>query len=158
MSISEYIWNAVVLVSFVALVFSACTADPRKEHYDTPCFRNIAICITGFILLLCYLNWTKPAPVTIQQGGYSPIFSIWNRSGYYHRKAGWQVTNYRKPSSHLSAPDYMMGVELVRSNACHYFNFNNNADIDHFKRCSHFFPEFLELYRSQFEERVGICI
>ena len=159
MSILEYFWFALVLVSFVALVFSACTADSRREHYDTPCFRNIAICLTGFTLLIYWMNWMKPAPtVMLLKNGYNPVFTIWNRSGYYHSKAGWRVNNYRQPNSQLSAADYMMGVELVRSNACYYFDFSRDADIDHFKRCAHFFPEFIDVYRGLHEAHVGICI
>lgn len=157
MSFLDVLWFAIVLVSFIVLVFSACTADPRSEHYDTPCFRNIAIGITGFILLLYYLNWAQPAPVTVKYGGHNPVFTIWNRSTRYN-KGGWQVTDYRKPSKHLSPPDYMMGVELAKSNACHYFNFSRDTDIDNFRRCAHFFPEFLDIYRSQYEARVGVCI
>jgi hypothetical protein len=56
MPITEIFWVLFIAICFCALVISACRADPRREHYDTPCFRNIAITITGFILLCYYVK------------------------------------------------------------------------------------------------------
>lgn len=153
MSFWDFIWFFAVAAAFVALVVSACTAYSRKEHYDTPCFRNIGIAITAFILLTAFVN-----PPANRYKVNSTVVTIWNRSGRYYNRAGWQIITYRQPSSHLAAVDYMMGVELARSNACYYFDFSRDADIDNFKRCADFFPEFLEEYRMKHEERVGICI
>jgi hypothetical protein len=56
MSIWEILWVLFVAICFFALVVSAWNADERREHYDTPCFRNIAITITGFILLIYFVG------------------------------------------------------------------------------------------------------
>lgn len=151
MSIWEIIWVIFVAICFFALVVSACTADPRREHYDTPCFRNIALGVTGFILLSYFVGATREPYVPDPK-----FFMIWNRSGHHHSKAGWQVTNYRKPSAHLTPAEYMMGVEMARSNTCHAFNFRRPDDITLFKRCAHFFPEFNDIYRQKHQATVGV--
>jgi hypothetical protein len=151
MSIWEIIWVLFVAICFVALVVSACTADERREHYDTPCFRNIAICITGFILLCYFVGATREPYVPDPK-----FFTIWNRSGQHHSKAGWQITNYRRPAASLEAAEYMMGVEMARSNACSAFNFSREEDISLFHRCAHFFPEFYDIYRTHHQATVGV--
>jgi hypothetical protein len=56
MSIWEILWIVFVAFCFVGLIVSACTADPRRENYDTPLCRNIGITMTGFILLIYYVK------------------------------------------------------------------------------------------------------
>jgi hypothetical protein len=153
MSIWEIIWVIFVAVCFFALVVSACTADERREHYDTPCFRNIALGVTGFILMCYWVNATRETYVPEPK-----FFTMWNRSGHHHSKAGWQITNYRRPDAHLPAAEYMMGVEMAKSNACSAFDFRNPGDIALFKRCAHFFPEFYDIYRQKHQTTVGITL
>lgn len=151
MSAWEIIWVIFVAICFCALVAGAWTADTRQEHYDTPCFRNIALGITGFILL-CYF-------VRVTSEPYVPepkFFTIWNRNAYHHSKAGLQISSYRKPSAHLTPAEYMMGVEMARSNACHAFDFRREDHIALFKRCAHFFPEFNDIYRQKHQATVGV--
>lgn len=151
MSIWDIIWVIFVAVCFFALIVSACTADPRREHYDTPCFRNIGISITGFLLLCYFVGATRESYIPDPK-----FFMIWNRSERETSKAGWQITSYRHPSPYLPSEEYMMGVEMARSNACHAFNFGRAEDITRFRRCTHFFPEFLDIYREKHQYTVGV--
>ena len=150
MSIWEILWVLFVAICFFALVVCACNAD-HGEDQDVSCCRNSAMVICGFILL-CYFIDARREP-------YVPdpkFFMIWNRSGRETSKAGWQITSYRQPSAYLSAEEYLMGVEMARSNACHAFLFSREDHITLFKRCAHFFPEFMEIYRTKHQAPVGV--
>ena len=157
MTIWEFLWIAAVAAAFVALVFSACTADPRKEHYDTPCFRNIAIIVTGIMLYAALYNAARGPQLSYVER-YPMRFSMWNRYTRSSAKYGFQITNYRKPDPHLPPAEYMMGVEMAKTNTCHDFDFSRDVDIDRFNRCANFFPELKDEYRTYYEERVGICV
>jgi len=151
MSFLEILWVLFVAFCFVALVVSVCnTQSPSGCSF-------IGLLITGFILF-CYISSGVSGPQPTFAEKYPTTFYIWNRSGRRTSKAGWQIVDYRKPNPHLPPNEYMMGVELARSNACNHFDFSKDADIDRFNRCAHFFPEFKPHYRQHFEERVGICL
>jgi hypothetical protein len=150
MSIWEILWVLFVAICFVALIVSACSAG-HGEDQDVSCCRNIAITVTGFILLCYFVGATREPYVPDPK-----FFAIWNRSGRTSSKAGWQITNYRQPDAHLPAEEYMMGVEMARSNACSAFNFSRAEDIALFKRCAHFFPEFHDIYREKHQNTVGV--
>lgn len=155
MSIWEIIWILVVAVFFFLLVVSACAAD-RGEDQDVSCCRNTAIVISGFILLISFLGaMQEPLPALVRDPKF---FTIWNRSGRETSKAGWQITSYRHPSAYLPAEEYMMGVEMAKSNACFIFNFSVEEDIKRFHRCAHFFPEFLDIYRDKHQVTVGVTL
>ncbi len=157
MSFLDFLWIAILALAFVALVFSACTADPRKEHYDTPCFRNGAILITGIMLYASIYSAARGPQLSYYQR-YPTRFSMWNRSTRSSSKYGFQITDYRKPNPALPPAEYMMGVEMAKSNTCHDFDFSRLEDIDRFNRCTHFFPELKAEYQQHYEWRVGICI
>ena len=155
MSIWEILWVLFVSICFFALVVCACNAD-HGEDQDVSCCRNSAMVICGFILLISFLGaMQEPLPAMIRDPKF---FMIWNRSGRETSKAGWQITSYRQPSASLEPAEYMMGVEMARSNACFAFNFGRTEDITLFKRCAHFFPEFLEIYRTTHQATVGVAL
>ncbi len=152
MSFWDFIWVLFLLVAFVLLVLSACAA-PAREDVDVSCCRNSFILLTGFLLLVTFMSATREPYVPDPK-----IVTIWNRSMRHSTKTGWRITDYRKPDAHLPAADYMMGVEMARSNACHYFNFSKTDDIQLFRRCAHFFPEMLTEYKNRHEARVGVSL
>jgi hypothetical protein len=145
MSIWEILWVLFIAASFLALVVSAFSAG--REDQDVSCCRSTAIVICGFILLCYYVGAMQEPPVRDPK-----FFMIWNRSGRE------QITSYRHPSAYLSAEEYMMGVEMAKSNACFAFNFSKEEDIALFKRCAHFFPEFSEIYRDNHQATVGVTL
>ena len=157
MSFLEILWVLFVAACFLALLVNMCKSDPRRRDDDSWCCSFIGLVITGFILFTYIYNGVMgPQPTFAEK--HPTSFYIWNRSGRSTSKAGWQITDYRKPNPHLPPHEYMMGVELARSNTCTHFDFSRDADIDRFQRCAHFFPEFKSYYQQHFEERVGICI
>ena len=83
------------------------------------------------------------------------LFTVWNRS-IRSNKFGMQVTDYRKPDIHLPAEEYLMGVEMAKSNSCHVFNFQLDSDINRYRRCTHFFPELITEYKRDFQSKVGV--
>ena len=149
MSIWEIIWVIFVAIFFMALLLGV----NAREDQDIKCCRNIFLVISGLILAGHILSATREPYVPDPK-----FFMIWNRSGRHHSKAGWQITNYRKPSAHLPPAEYMMGVEMARSNTCHAFNFSREEDITLFKRCAHFFPEFLDIYHEKHQTTVGVTL
>ena len=141
----------VALVGFVYLCAADCKSDERREDPDVILCRKVGIVIAA-IVMFCNAG-IKPAPVEIRPT--SIIF--WNRNTR-QTKGGWEVTHYRHPDSMLPATDYMMGVELAKTNACHFFDLTRDAEIDRLKRCFHFFPDMRQEYAANYEERVGFCI
>jgi hypothetical protein len=153
MSIWEFLFVAIVAILFVSMLVAFCTVNPVGD--DAFMCRAIGLVITSVILI----NYIGAAFITpVAPIDTSKVVIIWNRTGYQHSKAGWQVHEYRKPNSQLPSSEYMMGVELARSNACNHFDFNYDSEIDRFKRCAYFFPEFKTEYETRYQERVGICI
>ena len=147
MSIWEIIWVAFVAIFFIALLLGV----NAREDQDIKCCRNIFLVISGLILAGHILSATREPYVPDPK-----FFMIWNRSTRQTSKAGWQITNYRRPSASLEPAEYMMGVEMARSNACSAFNFRHEDHISLFKRCAHFFPEFYDIYRTQHQATVGV--
>ncbi len=159
MSFLEILWVLFVAVCFVALLVYTCAAPTGRgaRDADTSCCASFGLLIT-VIILFAYIHGAVVGPQPTFAEKHPTTFFMWNRSGRHTSKAGWQITDYRKPDPHLPPNEYMMGVELARSNTCNHFNFSKDADIDRFQRCAHFFPEFKAHYQQHFEERVGICL
>ncbi len=108
-----------------------------------------------FVMFMMTMGWLlspPPGPPNLQ------FFTIWNHSTRETPKAGRQITSYRHPNSQLSAQEYLMGVEMAKSNACHSFNFQKESDIAHFRRCAHFFPELYAEYARDHQARVGVAL
>jgi hypothetical protein len=153
MSIWEFLFVALVAILFVSMLVAFCTVNPVRDNAFM--CRAIGLLITSFILIN-YIGAAFSTPV--EPIDTSKTVIMWNRSVRNHSKAGRQVTDYRKPDANLPASEYMMGVELARSNACNHFDFNHNSEIDRFKRCAYFFPEFITEYQTRYQERVAIYI
>ena len=152
MSFWDFIWVLFLLVAFVLLVLSACAA-PAREDIDVSCCRNSFIVLTGFLLLVTFMSATREPYVPNPK-----FFTIWNRNARDHHKAGFQITGYRQPDASLPAAEYMMGVEMAKSNSCHAFNFDRTEDIARFRRCAHFFPEMHSIYRTSHQDKVGVSL
>jgi hypothetical protein len=119
---------------------------------STPCgvvLMPLLILMSLGMVVSFFATQTPPSPTA---------FTIWNRSGYTHSKSGWKVTSYRKPNMHLSSGDYMMGVEMAKSNSCHSFDFGKQDSIALFRRCAHFFPELYAEYARDHQARVGVAL
>jgi hypothetical protein len=152
MSFWEIIWVLFLLVAFVLLVISACAA-PAREEPDTACCRGALMVLTGFLLMLNIASHNREPYVPNPK-----FFTIWNRNARDHPKAGFQITGYRQPDASLPAAEYMMGVEMAKSNSCHAFNFDRAEDIARFRRCAHFFPEMYSIYRTSNQDKVGVSL
>jgi hypothetical protein len=146
-----------VIIFFAALLalFVLCGYEcdnQRRRDPDADCCRGLLM-----VLLVAVLIWAggQPAkPVKV-----NPMFiSFWNRSGRTAKRGHWQVYDYRKPDHNLPPAEYMMGVELAKTNACSSFLMNIDSEVDRFKRCTHFFPELRAEYQQKYEEQVGFCI
>ncbi len=148
MSFLYIAWILFLTFLLAVFAFNCCT----RKHSDTSIWTLIGTIITVLALIV---SISEPATHIHSD---STAFYIWNRSSRDTSKAGWQITDYRKPNPHLPPNEYMMGVELARSNACSQFNFKYDADIDRFNRCAHFFPEFKPYYNQHLEQRIGICL
>ena len=149
MSIWEILWLAFVTIFFMTLLLGV----NSREDQDIKCCRNIFLVISGLILACHILSATREPYVPDPK-----FFTIWTRSENHRSKAGWQITNYRRPDAHLPAAEYMMGVEMAKSNSCHAFNFDRTDDIARFRRCAHFFPEFYDIYREKHQATVGVAL
>jgi hypothetical protein len=157
MTVLEFFWITVVGVIFIVLVGNLCINDRRRIGPDETFCTGLFALITGVILYVSIASAIAgPQPTYAQR--YPMRFTMWNRYTRSSSKYGYQVTNYRKPNPELPPAEYMMGVEMAKSNTCSEFNFERLEDIDRFKRCAHFFPDLAAEYRTHYEERVGICI
>ena len=157
MSFLEFLWVLFVALCFVALLVNVCNSDSRGRDDGPLCCAFVGLVVAGFILV-AHIHSAVIGPQPTFAEKHPTTFFMWNRSTRQTSKAGWQITDYRKPDPHLPPNEYMMGVELARSNACHQFDFSKDVDIDRFQRCAHFFPEFKTHYQQHLEERVGICL
>ena len=148
-----FILFIVALLIFLLTCATECCQsreDARREHPDNSMCRMFLMGIC--IIIMVSTNHQAPAYVP------DPKFvSFWMRSGRTY-KGHWQITNYRKPSTDLPSNDYLMGVEMAKTNMCSAFNFGREADVALFKRCTYFFPELLHLYRRDHQQRVGVII
>lgn len=152
MTFSDYLFVAVIVILFLVFAINVCAMRPN-DGPDVFCCNCGGLIITSIILIATFAHMNRE-PVVINP----KIVTFWNRSIYDHSKAGRQVTDWRKPDITLSAQEYLMGVELAKSNACHYFNFGDEADITRFKRCTHFFPEMLAEYTQHHQARTGVLL
>jgi hypothetical protein len=150
MTIWEFLGIFALAVIFLGLICWACSA-PEREDIDTTCARNTLLVIFGFWLFI-YTGSVFSGPPPPRD---PKAFSVWNSTWRDRSKSGWQLLDYRKPSPHLPAEEYMMGVEMAKSNACKHFNFNHESDIARFRRCAHFFPELYTEYRVKHQGTVG---
>ena len=151
-------WSAILfiiaLVALVALCATECCqsrADARREHPDNSMCRVFLMFVCAMVIAHAL---HEPPKLYVPDPKY---VYFWMRSSRNY-KGHWQITDYRKPSTALPSNDYLMGVEMAKTNMCSGFNFGHDADIDQFKRCIYFFPELLHLYRHDHEQRAGICI
>jgi hypothetical protein len=152
MNYGEIFWLMFVGGLLLLLIHGACTA-PHYEHSDQICWRFVGILFFTVLFIISY-NIITHEPVVPD-----PMQLVfWNRSLHNHHKAGIQIANWRKPDVHLPANEYLMGVELAKNNACHYFNFHQQADIAKFKRCTYFFPDMLTEYKVYHQANTGIVI
>ena len=157
MSILEFFWIAVVAIVFLGCLANIYDNMTRSRPSDDCGCSVIFLLISGVILCFSISSAIAgPQPTYVQR--YPMRFTMWNRYTRSSSKYGYQVTNYRKPNPELPPAEYMMGVEMAKSNTCSEFNFERLEEIDRFKRCAHFFPELTAEYRTHYEQRVGICI
>ncbi len=156
MSILEFVWIAILAILFTVLV-SNTMADCKRPAPDDCGPSAIGLIIVGVLFFVAVQNAAAGPQLTYYER-YPTRFSMWNRHTRSSSKYGFQVTNYRKPNPELPPAEYMMGVEMAKSNTCHEFDFAKLEDIDRFKRCAHFFPEFKAEYQKHYEWRVGVCI
>ncbi len=157
MDILEFFWIAVVAVVFLCCLASIVADCKRPRPGDEFGCTLIFLIISGVILYFCIASAIAgPQPTYYER--YPTRFTMWNRYTRSSSKYGFQVTNYRKPNPALPPAEYMMGVEMAKSNTCHDFDFARLEDIDRFNRCAHFFPEFKAEYQKHYEWRVGVCI
>jgi hypothetical protein len=157
MSFLEFFWNSVVAIVFLGCLANIYDNMTRRRPSDDCGCSVIFLLISGAILCFSISSTIAGSQPTYTQR-YPMRFTMWNRYMSSSSKYGYQVTNYRKPNAELPAAEYMMGVEMAKSNTCSEFDFGRLEDIDRFKRCTHFFPELTAEYRTHYEERVGICI
>ncbi len=156
MTILEFVWIAILAILFTAIV-SNVMADCKRPAPDDCGLNVVWLIIVGVLLIVAVQN-AVTGPQLSYYERYPMRFSMWNRYTRTSSKYGFQVTNYRKPNPELPPAEYMMGVEMAKSNTCHEFDFARLEDIDRFKRCAHFFPELMQEYRTHYEGRVGVCI
>jgi hypothetical protein len=152
MTFGEYILVASIVILFFIFIINVCRMRPT-DGPDTFLCNCCGLIFTFFILISIFVQICQE-PVVIN----TKIVRFWNRSTYDHSKAGRQITEWRKPDITLSAQEYLMGVELSKSNSCNYFDFGNQADIKKFKRCAYFFPEMLTEYIQHHQVRTGVIL
>jgi hypothetical protein len=157
MTVLEFFWITVLVIIFLGCLTNIYNNMTRRRPSDECGCSVIFLLISGVILYFSISSALGPPRLTYVQQ-YPMRFTMWNRYTRSSSKYGYQVTNYRKPNPELPAAEYMMGVEMAKSNTCSEFDFGRLEDIDRFKRCTHFFPELAAEYRTHYEERVGICI
>lgn len=157
MTFLEFFWIAVVAIVFLGCLASVYDSMTRPRPSEDCGCSFIFLLISGVIL--CFsINSAIEGPQPTYTQRYPMRFTMWNRYTRTSSKYGFQVTNYRKPNPELPPAEYMMGVEMAKSNTCSEFDFERLEDIDRFKRCAYFFPEFIPYYHEHLEGRVGICI
>jgi hypothetical protein len=157
MTFLEFFWIAIV-----AIVFLCCLAsvydNMMGRHAGADCGCSFIFLLISGVILCFSINSAIMGPQPTYAQRYPMRFTMWNRYTRSSSKYGYQITNYRKPNPELPAAEYMMGVEMAKSNTCSEFNFEKLEDIDRFKRCTHFFPDLKTEYQTHYQERVGICI
>lgn len=155
-SYNIYYYSKILKMSFsdlftflflLVLIFILYKLTMNAEDCCGPLFMGLL-----FVTCMMSLGWllSGPTPTINRQ-----LFTVWNRS-IRSNKFGVQVTDYRKPDIQLSAEEYLMGVEMEKSNSCHVFNFQLDSDINRYRRCTHFFPELITEYKRDFQSRVGV--
>lgn len=141
MSLSEFF----TLMFLLGLLYALFMWSMNTRY---PCVPLVLLVFVFFATLGCLV--TEPSSVVNKQ-----LFTVWNRS-IKRNKYGEHIRDYRQPNIQLSAEEYMMGVEMAKSNACHVFNFALDSDISRYRRCAHFFPELIAEYKRDFQTRVGV--
>lgn len=143
------IWSLIFILALLVLLL-LCICECTEMEHDAKRIVGILVCIALLIIVVR----RPPAPIV-----RNPLHVyFWNRSGRSYKRGPWQVTNYRKPHSNLPAADYLMGVELAKTDACSWFNLEHNSDIDRLKRCFYFFPDIEVEYKQKYELTTGICV
>jgi Na+/melibiose symporter-like transporter len=152
MTFLEFLWLAFLSLLLVVLIVNMFSLSPIND--DSAFFCNsVCIVILTLVFLISAMSITREPVIPNPK-----LVTFWNRSIHKSTKTGLQITEWRKPDITLSAQEYLMGVELAKSNACHYFNFGNEADITRFKRCTHFFPEMLAEYTQHHQAHTGVLL
>jgi hypothetical protein len=153
------IWVVVFLIALLAfflLCIYDCTETERERHRnpDASCCRGLLM-----VVLIGVMIWANGKPTQPLDLARNPFHvSFWNRSGRSHKGAPWTVTEYRRPDANLPAAEYLMGVELAKTNSCYFFDLRRDADIDRLKRCFHFFPDIKGEFMQKYEQDVGFCL
>lgn len=152
MTFSEFLLIAVLVLILLFLIANVCSLQPVREPEAFCC--NCGGIIILSLFLISALVAINREPVAINP----KIVTFWNRSFYSSSKAGRQLTDWRKPDIKLPAQEYLMGVELAKNNACHYFDLGRKEDVEQFKRCAHFFPSILAEYTLLYQKSTGVEI
>jgi hypothetical protein len=113
----------------------------------------ILLGVTCFLSLGAFSTLCKNGTDTSES---KKTFTMWNRSVKKLNKTHWKVINFRTPNIHLPSEEYANGVQLAKANACHKFDLNIESDIDRFRRCAYFFPEFFEEYVRDYQKWTGV--
>lgn len=145
-----FIIFTLALLAFITLCISDCKKR-QYEHPDAAMCRKVGIVI-AVIVMFCN-SGIQPEPVKIRPTS----ITFWNRHTR-PLKRRWEVVDYRRPDVQLPAADYMMGVELAKTNACSFFDLSQDSEIDRLKRCFYFFPSIRQEYVTKYEDQVGFCI
>ena len=132
--LSAIIFTLALIVGILALL-SECFR-PDKEDEEMACGRR-------FILVVAVAICLGTAPTSPRRVDPMKLYFI---------------SKHRRPDHNLQATDYMMGLELIKSHTCTFFNMERDADIDRLERCFHFFPDMRSEFVERYEEQVGFCI